>query len=326
MQQQATLEAPVVERLISAASAAPSVHNTQPWSHRVVPGTTVIEVRADPARALRYTDPAGRALHISVGASLFNLRVAASHLGWEPVVRLLPHPADPGLLATVRLAGRRPGRSPMRPDLYEAIWQRRTSRLPFSGRRLPSAVPAELEEAAHQEGATLRVPDRQETARVLDLTAEAERRNGADANRRAESRRWIIGPEGGDFGLPAAALGPLDATGRLPMRDFSALSRLSHAPSMVFENHPAIAVLSTAHDRRADWLRTGQALQHVLLVATRARLRASLLHQAMEWPDLRWALRDARGGPGHVQMLVRIGYGPAGAATPRRSARDTLTV
>lgn len=84
------LDAAALEQLISAAVAAPSVHNTQPWRYRLRPETATLEVRAVPERALRAIDPSGRALHISIGASLFNLRVAARHLGWEPAVRLLP--------------------------------------------------------------------------------------------------------------------------------------------------------------------------------------------------------------------------------------------
>ncbi|MEZ0090871.1 hypothetical protein [Streptacidiphilus sp. EB129] len=54
-------------------------------------------------------------------------------------------------------------------------------------------------------------------------------------------------------------------------------------------------------------------------------LRASMLYQALEWPDLRWLLRDpSMAGDSEPQMLLRIGYGPEGPATPRRPARDAM--
>ncbi|WP_322973420.1 hypothetical protein [Actinacidiphila soli] len=165
------------------------------------------------------------------------------------------------------------------------------------------------------------MPDRDVIGRLLQLTAEAERRNTNDPDRRAESRGWIR--EGAPDGLPGSALGPQDATGRLPPHDFSGLRPANHLPSAVFERTPTIAVLSTAHDSRADWLRTGQALEHVLLAATARSVPASLLHQALEWPDLRSTMRDIGGGPTHVQMLIRLGYGPAGPATARRPPRET---
>ncbi|MEU3459325.1 nitroreductase family protein [Streptomyces sp. NPDC006733] len=318
------LDAVTLEKLISAAIAAPSIHNTQPWRYRLDPVTVTIEVRAAPERSLRHIDPTGRALHLSVGTAVFNLRVAVAHLGWEPVLRLLPDPADPGLLASVRLAGPPRNGAAHRTDLYEAIWRRHTSRQPFSSRPVPEAVRAELSDAAHREGAGLWFPDGREARRLLQLTAEAERRTTGDPARRDESRRWLHRPEAGPVGIPAAALGPQDATGHLPVRDFGAARRPGLLPAQPFEENPVIAVLSTAHDRRADWLRAGQALQHVLLVATAERLSSSLLHQALEWPDLRWPLRDSSGGPSHVQMLLRLGYGPQSAASPRIPAREVL--
>ena len=52
------------------------MHNTQPWRFRYLPARQTIELRADPARRLRFSDPAGRAVHIACGAALFNLRLA----------------------------------------------------------------------------------------------------------------------------------------------------------------------------------------------------------------------------------------------------------
>lgn len=315
------LDAVTLEKLISAASAAPSIHNTQPWRYRLDPDTGTLEVRAATDRVLRNADPLTRALHVSVGGALFNLRVAVAHFGWDPVLRLLPDPAEPDLLGSVRLAGPLPaGVRHDRQDLYDVLWRRHSSRLPFSEERLPAELLTELTEAAYSEGARLVLPDPSETTRLLELTAEAERRSVSDPERRAESRSWVR--EGTSDGLPGRVLGPQDATGHLPLRDFSALRPENQLPTVAFERHPVIAVLATGHDRPADWLRAGQALEHVLLVATAHGVRTSLFHQALEWQDLRWVLRDPRGPREHVQMLIRLGYGPEGPATPRRSAAE----
>ncbi|MEV6619149.1 hypothetical protein AB0N31_35905 [Streptomyces sp. NPDC051051] len=320
-----TLDVPVLERLIAAAAAAPSVHNTQPWRFRYVPETRTVEIRAATERGLRHLDPTGRALHLSVGCAVLNLRVAAAHHGHEPVTRLLPRPGRPDLLATVRLA--RPARGTSAPDLHDAVWRRHSSRFPFSDRPLPGHLLAELAEAARAEGAFLRFPEPQETDHVLRLTREAERRNTVDADRAAESRHWVRAAEPSAVGMREGVLGLQDFLDRVPMRDFGAHRHPAVLAARPYEARPQLALLSTAHDRRADWLRAGQALEHVLLLATAHGTRASLLHQALEWPDLRaqlGSLGDERRG--HAQMVIRLGYGPDGPASPRRAVEEVMDV
>lgn len=317
------LDGATLEKLVSAAVAAPSIHNTQPWRFRLDPGTTTIEVHAAPERALPHTDPDDRAVHISAGAALFNLRVAVAHFGWEPVVRLLPRPAEPGCLAAVRLAGPRGEGAPqVIAGLYDAVWHRHSSRVPFHDRPVPYSVRDEVVAAAAAEDALLLFPSTSEVERILQLTAEGEWHGLADPDREAESRAWVH--DGADDGIPTAALGSRDSTGRVPVRDFTAgLGANPRSPER-FERRPAVAVLGTAGDLPADWLRAGQGLERALLVGTSHGVRASLFSQAVEWPELRWALRDPREGDLRVQMLIRFGYGPEGQATPRRPVHDVL--
>jgi nitroreductase len=50
----------ILRRIVEAASAAPSVHNTQPWKF-VAASDDRLEVQADPDRALWVADPHARA-------------------------------------------------------------------------------------------------------------------------------------------------------------------------------------------------------------------------------------------------------------------------
>ncbi|MEV7794083.1 Acg family FMN-binding oxidoreductase [Streptomyces sp. NPDC087512] len=326
MRTQALLDAATVESLLAAAVAAPSIHNTQPWRFRLDPHRQVLEVHSAPERTLPLTDPTHRAQYLSVGAALFNIRLAAVHHGRRPEVRLLPDPHDPGLLAAVRLTGPLGADDlPSHPALYEAIALRHTSRTPFTGRPVPEPIVAQMVTAAHTGGARLHVPDIVGTRRLLRLTAAAEARNHTHPERIAETLSWITAPgKDAQYGIPVTALGPPDAGRRMPMRDFTGALPVLRRPALWFERHVQLAMLWTPHDRREDWLRTGQALQYVLLTATAHGLRTSLLHQAMEWPDLRAATALPGHKRCHPHLLIRFGYGRDGARTPRAPAHPAM--
>ncbi|MGW6293332.1 Acg family FMN-binding oxidoreductase, partial [Streptomyces sp. NPDC055058] len=295
MQQSRPVDATAVEALLTAAVAAPSIHNTQPWRFGLDAATGTVEVRADRRRILPLADPQARAQYLSVGAAVLNLRVAAAHQGWDPVVRLLPDPYEPDLLATVLLAEPADGPPPGLAALHEAVGRRHTSRMPFTGRPVPDGIVAEMVAAARAEGARLDVPDIPGTRRLLRLTGAGEARNRAHPGRTAETRAWVTAP-GTDvpYGMPLPAVAPRDTDGRMPMRDFTGPLPGLVLPALRFERHAQVALLWTARDRREDWLRAGQALERTLLVATAHGVRTSILHQAMEWPDLRAAVAGAR--------------------------------
>jgi len=164
----------LIDELVRAAVAAPSMHNTQPWRFRIQDAGSTIELHLDPARMLPVGDPDGRAVHIACGAALLNVRVAVADAGLRPDIRLLPSSDQSLLLAEIRLGGRH---HPTRweRELHAAIWRRQTNREPFSNRLVPPGIRAELAEAACLEGATLAFLDRDEAERVLRLAAEAER-------------------------------------------------------------------------------------------------------------------------------------------------------
>jgi nitroreductase len=310
----------IIRELVRAAILAPSMHNTQPWLFRVSRDSQTIALSLDPARMLRRGDPNGRAAHIGGGAALFNLRVAVATAGREPVVRLLPEPAEPLLLAVVRLAG------PHRPDegeseLYAAIPARRTNRQPFSGRSVPPGILAELVDAAKLEGAILHLPGRDETTRLLRLIAAAERDLLGDPDHLAELEQWVGGDRARD-GIPDAVLGPRDPRGAPPVRSFVPGRR--HPVNYAwFEQNPQLAVLSTVGGGQLDWIRAGQALQRVLLSATVHGIAVAPLTQPLETADA-WLVRDVHAGIEKPQMILRLGYGLPVPAAPRRPVSEFL--
>lgn len=324
-----TMDDARVAELVRDAAAAPSMHNAQPWRFRYTRGDRTFRLYADFERRMPHADPDARALHLGCGAALFNLRVAVAHAGHHPDVALLPAPDDAALLATVRLTAPSAGDAALA-LLHPAIHRRHTSRYPFSETPVPERLKAALAYAAAQEGAALAFPESWHLRWIQELTEEAEARNLTDRGSEEDLAHWTrIGIAAADTatdGVPDYAFGPRKLGGRAPVRDFAGGRPTSDFGATPFENDPHLALLSTAEDHPADWLRAGQALERVLLLATQEDLATALSTQALEWPDLRWPLRDPSTGTGRVQMMLRLGYGPKGPRVARRRVENVLAI
>ncbi|WP_257232335.1 nitroreductase family protein [Streptomyces sp. Rer75] len=319
----------VVTALVRDATAAPSMHNAQPWRFQYFRGRRVFHLRGDLRGSLPHSDPEQRALHVGCGAALMNLRVAVAHEGWQATTRLLPVPADPMLLASVALTGPLDGGDDDPAALYPAVRTRHTSRYPFAETPLPDSVRTALADAARREHVSLSFASGWHLQAVLDLALEAEARNLTDSGVAADLARFTRRADDtrpATEGVPEHAFGPRRRIGKAPMRDFAGGEPVPGRPAADFETTPHLALLSTGRDRPEDWLRTGQAMERVLLQATIEGLATSFVTQALEWHDLRWPLRDPISGSAYVQMVLRLGYGRPGTQTPRRPVPDVLDI
>ena len=314
------LERRALVRCIESASLAPSLHNSQPWRFRI--DGTAIEVYADRARQLQVLDPVGRELMISLGAAVFNLRVAIRREGWIPSLETLPDPENPDLIARVR-PDRTAEPSADARELATAIARRHTSRRPFISAVVPAGAVERLRDAAACEGATLTVVGPAGRTTIVSLGRVAEERLRHRGRYFAELDRWTRPAPGRRDGVPAGAIGPWDALERVPMRDFGIVTPQPSRRAERFEAYPTIAVLATRGDGPAEWLQAGQALQRVLLVATRLHLATTPISQPVEIPAIRDVLSDPRTGL-WAQMVVRLGYGPPAGVTPRRPLSEIL--
>lgn len=325
------LDPETVTSLVEDAVTAPSMHNAQPWRFAHRPGTDTIRLDGDPARAMPRGDPRHRALHLGCGAALFGLRVAAAWRGWDTTTRLLPDPADPWYFADVRVqrgSDPLPERDRELATLQPVLRRRHTSRFPYGEEPVPAPVLGALRAAALLEGCRLVVPGPWHTDAVLTLVQDSALFEAADSTVRREIAAWTRtgapGEESAGDGIPAYAFGPRQFGVSAPVRDFDSPRRLADRGAAVFEKHPQILLLGTEEDRPADWLRAGQAMHRVLLQATLDGLATSPISQPLEWAELRRVARDPLAVTGSVQMILRIGYGPPGPATPRRPVSEVL--
>lgn len=313
--------AQAAENAVDHGRLAPSVHNTQPWTFVLFPDR--IELRADRSRQLAVLDPDGRELLQSIGAALFNVRASLAASGSAVTVDRLPASDDRDVVAVVRPARGEPDRDEA--ALARAIRHRHTNRQPFEPATVPDEEVEQLARAAALEDSLL-IPVRAGVLRaaVAELTQEADRLQNADDDYRAELRRWTSrSPAQGD-GVPASSVprtaGP--RTDAVPVRDFG-VRGVGGLPRRTGSGvDQTLVILATAADEPAAWLRSGEALERLLLELTRRDWVAGPLSQALEVASTRDRLARLT-APAHPQMLLRIGRAARAAASPSRP-RDTV--
>lgn len=314
--------------LLHYAVLAPSGHNTQPWLFRIA--GDAIELYVDRSRTLETIDPQGRELIMSCGTTLYHLRTAIRHYGYEPIVQTFPDLDDPDLIAFIRLG---PPKAATLEDhrRFMAIKRRRTNRMPFAPVPVPNAELKTLQDVAREEGATLHVIQKPVDKKALaDLIAEGDRIQGANKEFRRELADWLH-PNLSKVrdGIPGYAKGVgdlLSLADPLYVRTFDWGQEQAEQNRLLSENSPALLVLSTEADNAVEWLAAGQALDGLLLMAADYGLYVSFLNQPIEIPDLRARLVDLIGGRGFPQIVMRMGYGEAPRVTPRRPIGDMLSV
>ncbi|RSN53396.1 MULTISPECIES: Acg family FMN-binding oxidoreductase [Actinomadura] len=319
-----------VRDAVEDAVWAPSVHNTQPWRFGV--RGTRISLHADAGRRLDVVDPAGRELLISCGAALYTLRLALRVRGYGFLVRPLPVPGRPTLLAEIDVE---PGAGPAGDEVvreHAQVRRRRSHRGGFGPEPVPAEAVAALRHAAGQEGAGLvRLGDTGDETAVAALSNAAEQIQRRLPDYAAEIARWAPPPGAPRRdGVPPAAYprhAPRTAP-HFPSRDFAGGRDWGAEPADGGGTARAgdAVLLTTPGDTAVDRLRAGQALQRMLLRAAGYGLAAAFHTQSLQVPELRTVLRLRFCDGGHPQMLLRLGVPEGGAPhSVRRPVEDVLT-
>ncbi len=178
------------DRILLAATMAPSSHNTQPWRFRV--GSQQIEIIADTDRTMGKADPRLRELHLSLGCALENAVIAAAAAGTPVAVEQVPgSTGSPDThVATLRFSAEADG-ADANADLAPAIPKRRTNRGPFDEERPVAAdTLATLGALASDAVRVVWLTDADARARFTDLSVKATEAHIADTEVQRDSHRW----------------------------------------------------------------------------------------------------------------------------------------
>ena len=206
------------------------------------------------------------------------------------------------------------------------IERRHTNRRDFFDEDVPPDVIYELTTAAEQEEAALvQIVDHEQKMIAAQLSQEAEAIQSADDRYRAELEAWTTTDLHRTDGVPVYAIPHTDERsepGAL-VRNFDVagkgwLPRLKQSSI----NH-CLMVLGTAGSNRLASLRGGEALQRIVLEATRLDYVVSIASQVAEVPSTRDRLRNELDLAFHPLLLMRIGQA---APTPGSKRRDLTMI
>lgn len=322
-------------RALSYAILAPNPHNRQPWMVDLsMPGRVVLHV--DTARMLPETDPFNRQITIGLGCFLELMAIAAAADGYRVEIALFPEGENPEKLtaAPVAVATFIKDAGVAADPLFAQALDRRSNKEPFDTMRAVSRAALDELVSVGRHGTTLvATNDGGQVAALRALTHEAltveietprTYRESVDLFRIGK-REIEANPDGIDFSGPLfetlALIGQFDREIALDTQSQMYASGIA----AVLENTDTAMAhiwMMTGQNTRGDQIAAGRDWLRVNLAATALGLGLQPLSQALqEYPEMaphhRRAHEMLAPSGGTVQMLGRLGFGPAVPRGPR---------
>jgi len=322
-------------RALSYAILAPNPHNRQPWTV-ALEGEDMIRIGFDDTRQLPHTDPFDRQLTIGMGCFIELMVQAAAQDGHRVDLDLFPAGTAPDSLtgAPVAMARFVPDAAVEPDPLFAHVLTRRSAKGSHdTDRPVPQAgLDAMTRVARHgtRVGGTV-AP--QEVAQWRELAANALRVEFETPRTYKESvdlfrigkREINANPDG--IELPGASLEVLNGLGLFTREAALDTSSFAYEQGLASVLGPVATSMGfvwsvTGDNSRPSQIGAGRDWVRINLAATAEGISFHPLSQALqefaEMETLHAEVHErlAPGG-GTVQMLARIGYGPAAGPTPR---------
>ncbi|MEL6678970.1 MAG: twin-arginine translocation pathway signal protein [Pseudomonadota bacterium] len=315
-------------RALSYAILSPNAHNRQPWLVDLSQPDTVV-LHRDLERTLPETDPNARQLTISLGCFLETMVIAAGGDGYAVDLDLYPE----GEAGPVAIARFRSGGTP--DPLMAQILDRRSCKEPFDQTPVPDRMAGTLAPFATV------IRDPREVEALRDLTWEAWQ---IEANTHRTMKESVdlmrfgkaeieANPDGIDLGGPflesLQLAGLMNRETQLDPTSASFQEGVRIYQEMLAAT-PAYVTLTSAGNSRVDQIEAGRRWMRLNLKTTELGLALHPVSQALqEFPEmaaLRARAHDRLAKPGEtVQMLGRLGFGPAVPQSPRWPLETRIT-
>lgn len=319
--------------LIGAAVLAPSYWNAQPWRFEVEGET--LRLVLEPSRSLPACDPDQRFAHLSLGAALENLLIAARAWGRRPSVQYTPF-ADSERAGMPFVAAQVAWNGDQRPRdrlLFLAIPDRRTNGRHYDGRAITIQSRTQLMALAPDDVRLHWLDEPQAIRDIADVTRDATLARMRDRHAQAERFAWLrLSDDAARRTADGVPIDRLEMGG--PARWFA--SHYFHPESRFFglgaqsvakeareavRSSGALVLLSVPARTPAAGVVAGQTLQRFALRATTLGIAHQPLSSPIESERHRAILAKRFGATGEEPMLLlRLGHAKPPEPTLRRGA------
>lgn len=314
-----------ISALTSAATRAPSTHNSQPWRFKI--HGSKLRVYRDTRIALPQSDSVNRYAHVSIGFLLHHIVLLGTWLSMYP--RLSPL-LEGEFIAEIDFSSAI--KSTEIPKRVSAVFTRRNRRGEFSSESIPSPI---LEEALHVPNAPFAFPeikvvaDKNLAARIAEASERVMLRVYQRPEFRREMSRWIAPTGSGRLtGLPGYSLNqPFFLSWILPtIIRFVNIGKIpATLTRAAIASAPAVFGFG-AEDAPAGWVATGYAASHAALTLVAHGFDYSVFVAAIEYDDTRKLVGEAFGLSQPLEFLFAAGKlsGSATWMTPRVPLKDKM--
>ncbi len=306
-----------IRYILQAGIQAPSGDNAQPWKFSVADNR--ISLFLDPHADSSFFNVRQMASVISGGAVLENMRMAATVFGLEGNVTYLPDPRKPECLARMDLRLSNGKRN----SLHDVIWKRCTNRKLYARRPIPQALLADFqsEEATRGGSRWHLLVEESDLARLARIIYRVDRIRTEHRQLHEHLQQMIRYTDkealdkcnGFPVGnLEAGRMGELflRLTRPWPIMDFA--NRIGIGRLVPLHTYQAVrassaaALLTVPSMGMEDFLRGGQAMEHIWLYLTQKGLSVQpLAAVTLFW--LRWQMEGGSGfSPRHQLLLSHV--------------------
>lgn len=305
---------PELAEILYYAALAPSGHNAQPWTIRIITGRHWI-VGTDSSRWLPAVDPENREMMISIGAFLENLAAAANGKGYEAEIQILAQSTKDQEIAAVKLHAT--GHSDN--SLVRQIELRRTLRSNLLTRGLLKED-IQLITRGYQGDAFYCPGSSQEGRRLAEITIAANEIQAYRDSAQQELAGWIRWSNQDSQryrnGLTPDSM-EIEGVSRWYVKNFytheAVLKKEFREVTVQKAKEQAAAgsgwlVVTSKAATVAELIRTGRNLQRIWLRLRERNLALHPMTQAIEEAATAKELPSALGITGDIQLLLRIGY------------------